>query len=251
MDKREARQVLQLFRPGTNDGQDPRMTEALQCVQQDAELARWFEGHCAFHVAMHTKLKEIPVPMDLKYRILREEALRKGRIVKLWNTVIPLAAAAVLLLTIGLWWYFDHNPGPHNTEQNFAEGRDYLAKVPQRGYAMTMMSTNLDKIHEYLVTKQQFPDYVLPKSLASLTAAGCANLEWQGHKVSMVCLKDAKKQNVYLFAMDRGDLLGAPTSTAPEFEKVHRLMTASWTVGDKIYVLAGPGDAAELKAYLD
>jgi hypothetical protein len=251
MDKREARQVLQLFRPGANDAQDPRMSEALQCAQQDAELARWFEGHCAFHIAMRTKLKEIPVPADLKDRILREEALRKGRIVKLWDTLIPLAAAAVLLLTIGAWWYFDHNTGAHNPEQNFAEGREYLAKVPQRGYAMTMMSTNLAAIHSYLVTKQQFPDYVLPKPLASLTAAGCANLEWQGHKVSMVCLKDAKKRDVYLFAMDRANLRGAPMTTTPEFEQIHRLMTASWTVGDKVYVLAGPGDEAELKAYLD
>jgi hypothetical protein len=245
MDRREAREILQLFRPGTNDAQDPRMAEALDSAREDAELARWLERHCASYLAMRAKLKEIPVPADLKGRILREEALRQGRIVKLWKTVIPLAAAAMLMLMIGVGIYFA-NAG----KQNFTTGRDWMAKLPQRGYAMTLTSTNLAEIHSYLLSKQ-CPDYVLPRPLASLAGTGCANLEWEGHKVSMVCLKDARNQGVYLFAMDRSRFRNAPRSAEPKFEQVHRLMTASWAQGDKIYVLAGPGDAAELKEYLD
>ena len=43
----------------------------------------------------------------------------------------------------------------------------------------------------------------------------------------------------------------APPDAGPVFEKVHRLMTASWTRDDKIYILAAPGDAVDLKTYLD
>ncbi len=247
MDRHEAKEILLLFRPGTRDAEDPKMAEAMQFAQSDAELARWFAGHCSLYVTMRSRLKEISIPVDLHAKIMRDEAQRRGKIVELRKWLLPLAAAAmVLLLGIGAWAVY-----LQMHQDNFGDYRERMAKLPQRGYSMTMFSTNLTDIHTYLL-KNQCPDYDLTKPLAALTGKGCATLEWRDRRVSMVCLKDpAAKKDLYLFAMDRAKVENAPASSEPKFEQVRELMTASWTVGDKVYILAGSGSEAELKRYLN
>jgi hypothetical protein len=151
-----------------------------------------------------------------------------------------------MLLALGAWLFF-----AEFNRNSFGDYRERMARLPQRGYLMTMMNTNLATIHAYLLTNQ-CPDYVLTKPLATLAGKGCATLEWRNQKVSMVCLKDrAAKKDVFLFAMDRGNLRNAPPSSEPQFEQIRELMTASWTEGDKVYTLAAPGSEADLKRYLN
>ncbi|HEX3798971.1 MAG TPA: hypothetical protein VH413_09745 [Verrucomicrobiae bacterium] len=247
MDRCEAREILSLFRPGTKDAEDPKIAEALRYAQTDEELARWFAGHCSLYVTMRARLKEIPVPSDLQARIMRIEAQQRGKIIDLRKWWLPLTAAAmVALLGIISWMIFSQT-----RQDNFSDYRDRMAKLPQRGYAMTMFNTNLVEIHTYLLS-HQCPDYTLPKPLTILAGEGCATLAWRDRNVSMICLKDPASQHaVYLFAMDAAKVENAPASSQPEFRQVRDLMTASWTVGDKIYVLAATGTEAELKRYLN
>ena len=244
MDKREATELLQTYRPGASDSQEPRMAEALQWTDRDPELAQWFESHCLLSTTMRARLREIPVPADLKEKILLAESERRGVIVWLRNMLVPLAAAAVvLLLAAAAWMLFA-------PADKFADARERLVKVPQRSYAMTMTSTNLVAIHNFLLANQ-CPDYVLPKPLAKLAGKGCANLEWRSRKVSMVCLKDTKNRDLYLFVMNDGNLKDGPATASPEFAPVLHLMSASWAQDGKLYILAGNGDASELKQYLE
>jgi hypothetical protein len=251
VDKKEAMEILRLYRPGTDNDPDPRLAEALQLARQDPELAHWFEAHCGFYTALRSKLKEIPVPADLSQKILRAEAVRRRRIVP-WNKILPplAAAATVVFLATALWFHI-----LRVRSDNFPDARERLAKEPQRGYVMTLISTNLDAIHSYLLAKQ-CPDYQLTKPLAKLDGLGCADLQWHDRRVSMVCLKDkqgkdGKPADLYLFAMEKANFRNAPLPGEMKFEKIHRLMTASWTQGDKLYILAGPGEEADLKRYLD
>jgi hypothetical protein len=245
MDKREAMELLRSYRPGTSDDQEPRIAEALEMARQDGELAKWFEGHRRFNAAMQSKLKEIPVPADLKERILLAEAERRGKIVRLRKVFLPLAAAAaVALIAFGAWFFML----PRN---KFADYRERVVKQSQRGYIMDKWSTNLAEIHTFLMANQ-CPDYILPQPLARLPALGCAsNVAWRDHKVSMVCLKDAKNRDLYLFVMDRQNLDDPPEAGARDYAKILRLGTESWTDGDKVYILAGQGDQSELKRYLE
>jgi len=118
------------------------------------------------------------------------------------------------------------------------------------GTYYVLTSTNLAQIHDFLVARN-FPDYTLTKPLANLAGLGCATVDWRGRKVSMVCLRAKRNQQIFLFVMDRANLHNAPDAGKTEFAKVYELMTASWTQGDKVYILAGPGEAADLKAYLN
>jgi hypothetical protein len=255
VDKREAVELLSSYRPGMNGDMDARMIEALRFARQDPELAQWLEGHCLLHASMRSKLREIPVPKDLKERILSSvkagtaDAAESQKIVPLrapqWKKLIPLAAAAAIaLLAVGSWLMVA------GARDKFADFREREVKLPQRGYSMTMWSTNLAEIHDFILAKQ-YPDYTLPKALAKMDATGCATLEWRNRKVSMVCLKNAQKNDVYLFVMDASDLSGAPALGARDFTPVLHLMSASWTEGGKVYILAAPGAEAEMRKYFD
>jgi hypothetical protein len=227
------------------DEGDPRMAEALLLAQQDPELAQWFEAHCRFYLAMRAKLNQIPVPADLRAKILRGEAVRRGRVLELRRFLAPLAAAAmVILLGAAVWSLKSRMRG-----QVFADGRERIVKQAERGYSMKA-GTNLTQIHDFLVANS-FPDYTLTKPLANLAGLGCAKVDWRGRKVSMVCLLTKQNQELFLFVMDRANLGNVPGAGKTEFTRIQKLMTASWTRGDKVYILAGPGEEADLKAYLD
>jgi hypothetical protein len=245
MDKEQARQKLRLFRPGTDDAHDPEMAEALAWTQRDAELAQWHENQNAVYLAMRRKLKEIPVPQDLKREILREDAVGRERIVTLRNPALPLAAAAaIVLLGVALVSFFTGK-----AKENFRDCRERMVLESQRGYQM-VVNTNLNEIHAGLLAKA-CPDYSLTPPLAKLPAEGYAALPWHKRKVSMVCLKAGHDQDLFLFVMDAGELRDAPATGAVEFAKIHRLNSASWSANGKIYILAGPQDDAGLRRYLD
>ena len=57
MDKTTIKLVLSAYRSGTHDKEDPFFTEALVAVEQDPELAAWFEGEQRFDAWMVDTLK--------------------------------------------------------------------------------------------------------------------------------------------------------------------------------------------------
>jgi hypothetical protein len=245
MDKQQARALLQLYRPGTADAEDPQMAEALKQAQQDPELAQWFENQQNVYVAMRRKLRQIPVPENLKQEILRQEAERRGKIVDLRKFFVPLAAAAaVVALALGAWTYVTRTG-----RENFADFRDHLVRLSQRQYAM-ITNNNLTVIHARLVAAN-YPDYSLTKPLAKLPADGYAPIEWHNRKVSMVCLRADKEKQLFLFVMDAAKVRNAPAASETDFATIHRLNSASWTSNGKIYILAGPENDSDLKRYLD
>ena len=64
--------------------------------------------------------------------------------------------------------------------------------------------------------------------------------------------KPGEKNDLYLFMADRSVIPGAPApGKPPEFKQVSDFMTMTWAVGDKVYLLAGMGDEAALKKYLE
>src|SRR5437867_9025179 len=100
MDNQHAKAVLRLYRPGTADGTDPELAEALAQVQRDPELRRWFEEHCALQTAVREKLRALQPPAGLKERILAQTNSRRKVIH--WKSPVGLAAAAAVLLLLGL-----------------------------------------------------------------------------------------------------------------------------------------------------
>jgi hypothetical protein len=251
MDSREAREKLTLYRPGTTDAADPQMAVALEQVKRDPELAAWFEQHCAVYTAIRGKLKEIPIPQDLKRQIILDKA-RHPRIIRL-PTAIKLLAAAAAVVILGMiaWQHF-----PRADETDFEHFRDRMASSVGRGYSgWDMKPGTLAQVRDYFRSNDLPTDYVLSKALLQLPSVGGAFNKFNDHPVEMLCLYDgvdAKGQTngLWVFITKKSLVPGAPQPGKTEIVKASNLMTASWTDNDKLYMLAVDGDADSVKKYL-
>ena len=247
MNSQEARKILALYRPGTADEGDPAFKEALKLAEQDQELRRWFEGHCAVYSAIRGKFKQVRAPEGLKEQILAERKVEPPtfrtprRSVAVVGAALVLAAVAVML--------YPKRPDPNGYPI-------YLNRMTQfaaRAYGM-MGTTNLAEVADYMAKNGAPAHYSLPKGLASATTTGCTVVGWQTDEVSMICFKTGRPlprgdlSDLYLFVADRKRVRKVPEGQT--FSRMNTLTTVTWTDADYVYVLATTGDESVLKKFL-
>jgi len=247
----QAKEILRLYRPGTADATDPTFAEALELCERDAELKRWFSGHCALYTALRSKFKQISVPEGLKEQIIAE---RRVHTTPLWQRAVlfagAVAALVVLVSTIRGNW--------RPTEpRDFAGYRDYMGSFAQRSYGMDTNTDNLDQIRAYFARKNAVADYVLPAALEkNAKATGCVATTWHGKDVSMICFQSGRPlasgsaSDLWLFVTDSTTTPDAPKTATPRFTKANGLITASWTAGGRTYILAAEGDEQFLSKFV-
>ncbi|HUL51058.1 MAG TPA: hypothetical protein VLU94_00595 [Candidatus Nitrosotalea sp.] len=247
MNSEQAKETLLLFRPNSSDSSDPEFAEALGRLKDDAELRRWFEDHCARQAVIRDRLRQIPVPSDLQQTIVEE--ITRRRTIVFWRRpfVQGLAAAAAILLvaTISHFW-----PRP-NRSGTFTALQNQMVRRVQRGYVMDMWTNNVAEIRQYLASNHAHTNYFVPVSLGKLPAEGCAVFSWHKKPVSLVCYKLGIGSDLYFFIVNRTDVLDPPQSDQPQFTQIGRFVSASWSRGDKTYILAGRGDEALIRSYLE
>lgn len=251
MNVNEAKTLLLIYRPGTADAEDPQIAEALALTKSDTGLARWLEAHIAQQEALRAKFGQITAPAGLKEQIISEQAASRRRLAtrqKLW-----VAAAAMLLLlgTLAILWFPRRPP-----DNSFTFYERAMVRTALGGYAMDLMTNTPVPIQAYLAENHAPADITLPAPLQHATLTGCAVRNWQGAKVSLICFRTGKplppgtSSDLWLFVVDRMAVMNAPNTTVPQFAKVNRLMTATWTEGDKLYLLGVEGQEADLRKYL-
>jgi hypothetical protein len=253
VDSHQAREILASYRPGTADAAEPQMAEALEQVKRDPELAAWFQEHCAVYQAIRAKLKSVPVPPNLKREIIAGRAYHPR--VTSFAGIIPLpaqakillAAAAVVAITAIAWFQFNSRPA----ENTFFRYADRMARSVQRSGVTYMQkyATNQTDVLAYFKSKDRPTDFNLSDSLKQLPAEGGSAITWNNHPVEMICLK-GNAGNLWVFVMDKKVVPDAPGAKA-QFRKIGNLMTASWSNGDKTYLLAAAGTDEDLKKYLN
>src|ERR1044071_6398321 len=129
MDSLHAKEILTRYRPGSTGDSDPDLAQALEQLERDPDLARWFEQHRAFQAAVADRFKNLPLPAGLKDKILA--GYRPAPVV-IWRErpIYPaLAAAAALVLLVSLA-YLELRP---REEQSFAAYRNRVVRHAQRG----------------------------------------------------------------------------------------------------------------------
>jgi hypothetical protein len=250
MTRDEGKNILLLYRPGTADAEEPEIAEALALAKQDAELSRWLERHCAQQEILREKFKQIPVPAGLKEQIISEHGAHATVV---WNRLIAiLSAAAVIVAVIGLTSLWSRP----QSDDKFANYRSRMVSMALRGYSMDFESGDLTQIRTYLAQQKAPVDYSLPNGLQKISATGCAIENWQGAKVAMICfhtgrpLPPGEKNDLWLFVVDRASVKNSPRDSSPQFTKVNKLITATWTEGDKLYLLGTAGNEQTIQRYL-
>ena len=253
MTQQKAKEILSVYRPGSADANDDAFAEALALARQDGELARWFDEHCAIHRALQTRFRQIAVPDGLKEQIISEHQARA--VIVWWRQPTLMAAAAAFALLVAIASMWRNSIPDESTPENFATYRTRMVKAVLREYTMTLETSDLNKIRADLAKREAPTDYVLPDPLAKTAAVGCGVLNWQDKHVSMICfltgkpLAPGEKSDLFLFVVDRSALPDAPAGSTPQIARVSKLVTASWSEGDKTYVLAAPSDESSIRKY--
>jgi hypothetical protein len=231
----EARQILALYRPGTADARDLEVVEALALAQRDPALRQWLDQHCAVQQALRRKFRELPVSAVVKQTILARRKIVQPP--AWWRRPAWRAAAAGVMLLAGataLWL----RPRPPD---RFADFRARMVRTALREYRMDIVTNDMTQVRRFLAERQAPSDYELTPALEQLSLTGGGLLRWQNHPVSMVCFDRGDQQMLFLFVLHRGAVKDPPPAR-PRETQVNKLKTASWTQGDKTYVLAGPED---------
>ena len=245
MNVNEAKTILLLYRPGTED--------ALALAKVNPELTHWLEAHCYRQMVVKKKFRQIPIPTGLKEQIISEQAALEKSIIGR-SKHFGLATVTAVLLLLGMLEYFW--PPQRSQDDTLIIYRNQMISIALRGYGMDLTTNNPVTIHRHLAQCQAPADFELPPALQQVALAGCAIENWQDKKVSMICFRTAKllppgeQSDLWLFVAERSTVAVANVSSTPQLKKVNRLITATWTQGDKIYLLGTEGDEHTIRQYL-
>jgi hypothetical protein len=248
----EAKTILLSYRPGSSDVEDPQVAAALALAKIDPELARWLEAHCARQQAIGEKFRQIIIPAGLKEQIISERAASEKA--KFWQPKPMAAMLVAFVLLLGMLAFFWlPKRGQDDTLSIY---QNQMIGIALRGYGMDLTTSDLAQIRAHLAQDRAPADFVLPAALQKVAVAGCAVENWQNAKVSMICFRTGKtlppgdQSDLWLFVVDRTSLAVLTVGELPQFSKINRLITATWTQGDKIYLLGTAGDESTLRQYL-
>lgn len=250
MNRAQAQEILRLYRPGSADADDPDFAEALEFARRDAELGRWLDAHCATYGTIRDRLKEAGVPPGLKDRILAEQSTQ-SKIVPLprssgRNPLLAVAAVILLLLGISFLWF------QSRARDNYSTYRNRMVSAALRIYGMDLETNDLNQVWAFLAERNAPSDYELSPELQKLECTGCVVVRWQDQPVSMICFRTGRplapgeKSDLFFFVTDRASF----SKSSMSLKRVNRLVTASWTKGNKTYLLATHGDEEFLRKFL-
>ena len=252
MNAEEAKNILLLWRPDTTDAEDAPVAAALALAQRDPELARWLDAHAVRQRSLAEKFRQIPVPAGLKEQIISEYAASRRRVKPQRMKIAALVGViivAVAMLGLQFW-----QPSSHTNSLELY--RSQMTGIALRGYGMDFLTNSPAAIHDFLAAQKCPADYVLPAALHSAEVAGCAVENWENKKVSMICFRTGRPlpagqaSDLWLFVAARDSVRHAPPPGPPLVQTENQTVTAVWTEGDKIYLLAMEGDEALIKKFL-
>jgi hypothetical protein len=149
-----------------------------------------------------------------------------------------------LLIALLGFWMLRREP------DSFAGYRNRMANLVSGEYRMMLEAKDHKAIRQFLAQNHGHDDYVLTPALEQVPAEGCALVDWHGRRVSLICLDRGSENDLFLFVIDHAALPDAPVQSSPQFASAGAMATATWTRGDRTYLLVVKGDAEQLRKYL-
>jgi hypothetical protein len=242
MDNRQAKEILLVYRTGTQDDRDPEIAEALEFARQNSDLQSWLHEQTAFHRAVRAELRTISVPWRLKHAILTQ---RKIVIIPIWRRpefllVAACFAAALILTTLWVW-----RPAEDASLVGFQKR---MVGFALRLYRMDIVTNDLRQVQSFLVANGRPAQLDLTPALRQTPVKGGAALTWQGHPVGMVCFDLPKGQTLYMFVMRQSAFgSGALPGPTPTVQPLSGIMTATWSRNGHVYLIAADPKAVDLR----
>jgi hypothetical protein len=243
MDKREAPAFLSLYRAGEN-ADDPRFAEAEAIAAADPELARWWAQEQELDDAIASKLAAVPVPADLKARLLNARTTLLQATRRSWQLPAFLAAAAIMMVAA----LFGLGRGTFRPINSLAEYRDEMLSFVKVDPPLELETNDFTRINEFLRRASAPSDPKMPQALQKLAPVGCRVLRFRGHDVTLICFKREDGRIAHLFIIDRSVLPGL--RSLPQFTTQGEWETAAWANGNRAYLLALQGDQRAAEKFM-
>jgi uncharacterized membrane protein YbaN (DUF454 family) len=245
MDEQQARLILQAYRPGDQDQNDPQFAEALEEMRKNPELARWFAEEREFDLAVAAHLESVAAPYGLKTRILAQARPPATSATSRWAAGLAVVAALLFLFAqiVSLWRESSH---PSTALPDYTrEMVSFVRLTPP----LELESKDLGAIKQWLAQKEM-PALEVPARLAALDPVGCRVLSFRGRDVTLICFQRDKKRLAHLFVVDRSALPKLKPGAAPIFSREGDWTTASWAEKDRAYTIAVQGGPDAARRYL-
>jgi hypothetical protein len=240
MDKQEAKLILQSYRFNSQDANDPAFAEALAMAQNDPELRAWFELERASDEAVSTKLRQTPVPPDLRKAILsglRNEPKIVRPTFKWWKSPALAWAAAI---TIIFATTFLIQTRPQGTGQAaLANYRLTMRENLEMLSGFDFPETQPVKIKDWLEGQELLRDATIPTTLTDKKSMGCKLFPYNGSRSALICFQLPNMEMVHLFMIEKSALGKTDLTQSPTFAKCGDWDTCSWEKDGNLYLLLG------------
>ncbi len=241
MDKHEAKMMLQSYRPGGRDAQDPAFAEALSLARQDPELGEWFRRECELDGVISDRLRQSVIPADLRQSILTGHRSQRqvARVFPAWwrSPALAWAASVVLLLAAGL--YFRNDVASPVAPISITAYRNAMAANLNAPFVFDMRSSQPEKLGEWLTHNGVLDGLELPKELLGVPAIGCKVFEYENLKPALICFSLPQGEIVHLFVVEAGAFDGIGVGPDPSLCRCDRWNACFWRKGDLVYLLLG------------
>ena len=248
MNNQEAKLILQAYRLGGQDAADPQFQEALEQLKRDPELARLslpLGSGLSRRMSKPKSRTQSKPPSHLKAHLLALGRISRPAV--WWRRPIWLAAAAsvVLLGVVATIWK------SRSSAQEFPAFRQAMVQnAMQTTDHVSFETHDLTKIQQWLQDRDMNTNFDLPASLRGNSAEGCRVVDWRGRKLTMICFVFNGKDHLDLFVFDSTRFGSFTPSQTLKFAQTEGFMTATWTRGNRTYLLATSGGEAVLRKYL-
>jgi hypothetical protein len=276
MNREKAKIILQSYRPGGQDRDDPQFAEALALTEKDPALKQWFHEQHHFDQALSASVQSIAIPAALQSKLLTEiREVRSGAPAtqaetidwwtRLWQRaqqalsypildlskaaanpppplwrsrpVLGIAAAFTAIVLFTLYW--NNRPATFLT---------LCQEITEEAWSVSphveFESPNLSEIRVWLASHDIQTKIDLPPGLQSASVRGCNIIEWHGRKIPVVCLME-HSCHMHFLVIDDPPVTDAPAENQPALIDFGQLRTASWSNKDssgkeeRLYVLTG------------
>ena len=226
--------ILSAFRPSGQDAADPTFAEALAAAKAEPALGQWLEEQQQFDREVTRLLGEVAAPPGLRERILAGARVSQTR--HWWQWPQLWAVAAAIVVFFALLPLFAPPP-----EREVAAWQKHALEILdnlEAGRVGFEHKGNSAAVLTAWLHDQSAPTPVVPAKLADTPTWGCKNWVWEGRCITLMCFQAGEK-GVHLFTTERMGLPDAPPEGRPQFAHYGHWFVASWSKGDRVYMLAG------------
>jgi len=235
MDKREARSLLSVHRPGEK-ATDPRVAEAEAMAAADPELAHWWAEDQKLDDVIATKLAEVPVPGDLRARLKQARSIPLPAAQSNWRKPALFAVAAIILLATFFGW----QRGVFQTGASLADYRDEMVSFIRIDPPLELETNDFSRIKSFLQKSGAPSEANMSPAMQKLPLLGCRTLRFRGHDVALVCFNQGNGRVAHLLVIDHAAI--PELDAKRQYATLGEWTTVAWVTDDRAYLLAMQGD---------